>query len=293
MGKTKDGFFGIDKIMDICDNFEIKVLFFVDFAEAWDYGEDRIKSIVTHIANRGHDIGVHIHPDHMADHKRLFLYEYSKQEQYEIIKKCTNLYQEFLGEKPKAFRAGKYGANRDTLDVFNELGYEFDFSQFYKQKWCGINPPITLISPVKYKGIIEIPVTVYRSLKIGRYERFDKLDAVMDKHELKYMIKKYSNQIDDIIGVLFYHSFSMLEWRDAPDNPVANKKEINKFIDALEFINKTKNLQFISLKELEKKININNPSQKMLINKNFFTSFFFSIIRYINIKKMRKMKKMK
>ena len=53
--------------MDVCDTYNVKALFFLDFAEAWDYGCDKIKEVVKLILKRGHDIGVHIHPDHMLD----------------------------------------------------------------------------------------------------------------------------------------------------------------------------------------------------------------------------------
>ena len=37
-GKTVDGqFYGIDFIMDFCEKYGTRGLFFVDFAEVWDY----------------------------------------------------------------------------------------------------------------------------------------------------------------------------------------------------------------------------------------------------------------
>ena len=70
-GKTKNGILaGIPMIMDICDKYNVKGLFFVDFAEAWDYGKDSITKVVKYIKKRGHDVGVHIHPDHMMPSKK-------------------------------------------------------------------------------------------------------------------------------------------------------------------------------------------------------------------------------
>ena len=137
-GETSDGKeYGIDMIMDLLDRNGIRGLFFVDIAEAWDYGEEGVCSVLRHIKDRGHDVGVHIHPDHMADKRRSFLHEYSYDEQYDIIRKCTDFYEDVLKERPEAFRAGKYGANRDTLDILARLGYAADFSQFYGQK-CNV-----------------------------------------------------------------------------------------------------------------------------------------------------------
>lgn len=174
--------------MDICEQYNAKVLFFVDIAEAWSHGEQKIADVIKHIIARGHDVGVHIHPDHMADRNRPFLWQYSIKEQYDIINKCTNFYRNVTGKSPVAFRAGKYGANRDTLDILNELGYKYDFSQFYGQKWCGINPPVALFLPQRYKKIIEFPVTIFRSLKLGPIIRYDKIDAEMCKKEYRHIM---------------------------------------------------------------------------------------------------------
>ena len=215
MGETKNGeLYGIPKIMDICDEYGVKALFFVDFAAAWDYGKDKIEDVVKYILNRGHDVGVHIHPDHMADRKRLFLYEYSKEEQREIIKKCTNLYIEIVGEKPKAFRAGKYGLNYDTLDILAECGYKADFSAFYKSKWCGLNPPLTVNRSVRLdNGIIEFPVTVYGNYFPGIFDRVDKLDVNSSLAEHTWVLSQLARQKDIDTISLFVHSFSFLKWR--------------------------------------------------------------------------------
>ena len=46
-GKTVNGeYYGISKIMDICDSFQVKGLFFVDIPEIWDYGYEKIKEVI-------------------------------------------------------------------------------------------------------------------------------------------------------------------------------------------------------------------------------------------------------
>lgn len=295
-GKAVDGKeYGINHIMDICDRFAVKALFFVDIAEAWDYGKEKIAEVATHIRNRGHDVGVHVHPDHMADKSRLFLWEYTREEQFEIIKKCTDLYVEIMGEHPLAFRAGKYGANRDTLDVLDELGYKFDFSQFYGQKWCGINPPVAINTPVKYKSIIEIPVTIYESISVGKFRRYDKIDATMNLSEYKYIMDKSVNLADNLIITLFYHSFSMLYWRDDPDSVSVNKKEESKFIKTLAYITNSSDYKFISLKDLtnEKLGDIfENNSNCIYKIKNPIISIWFTILKAFRIKKYNKKAKL-
>lgn len=249
-GKTRDGkLCGIDMLMDVLDQHHMKGLFFVDIAEAWDYGEDKIAKVLKHIEERGHDIGVHIHPDHMADKKKLFLSEYSRDEQYEIISKCTDFYENVLGHKPLAFRAGKYGANRETLDILAELGYKVDFSEFYGQKWCHIDPPVAKVNVQKLdNGLIEIPVTSYVSLDMGVYSRHDKLDCGQTFSEFRTLMDVLEKNGDGI-AVLFAHSFSLIDWRRIPNAPKFKPELKKRLVQQLDYVNERSNLKNLSLQE--------------------------------------------
>ncbi len=253
MGETKDGRqAGIPLIMDILEQFQVKGLFFVDFAEAWHYGKEKIFAVVKYIRERGHDVGVHIHPDHMADPKRMFLSQYSYDEQYDIIKRCTDLYMEITGERPLSFRAGKYGANRDTLRILGDLGYKADFSEFFgHDKWCHIQPPVTGNETVKLdNGMIEFPVMSYENYVKGLFHRFDKLDINRSSFEHKYILRRIMHEDKIEVVSLFCHSFSLLSWRHRPDNPIVKRREVLHLRKALQQVAITENIKFASLDEL-------------------------------------------
>lgn len=251
-GITESGRYGIEKIMDEFEKYGIHILFFLDFAEVWDYGEDQIKQVVDCILSRGHDIGVHIHPDHMADKNRLFLWEYSYEEQDEIIRRCTDIYIKLVGKAPISFRAGKYSANCDTLNILCKYGYRYDFSQFYGQKWCGLSPAITINSPVRFKEIVEFPVTMHRSISLFGYKRFDKFDIEgMSSTEIKYALKQITKQDFNVVITFFFHSFSLLEWASDPDHPVLSSKKLKKLRMAIQMAGNNPELEFISEKDLE------------------------------------------
>ena len=288
-GKLDDGSkAGIDLIMDIAEEYKTKALFFVDFAEAWDYGKEKISEVVLHIEQRGHHVGVHIHPDHMADINRNFLWEYSKEEQTELIKKCTDLYIEILGHNPKSFRAGKYSANIETLDIINDLGYRYDFSEFMGQKWCGIDPPITADKPCKYKNIIEFPVTVFKAVDTPLFKRYDKIDMEMVKSEFDYLIGNY-NSLDNNVISLFLHSFSFIKWRKNPDSPKVWKQNIKKCKKALARVSKLNNFMLVSEPELEsivytKELLIEDGNKDPQIKiKNWFLAYYFLVVTSIRI----------
>ena len=290
LGQTEKGRYGIEYIMDILDEFDVKALFFVDFAEAWDYGEEKVRNVVDIIKKRGHDVGVHIHPDHMADKKRLFLWEYSREEQYDIIKKCTELYVKLVGEKPLSFRAGKYGANLDTLDILCELGYKYDFSLFYHQKWCGIEPAFTINTPCLYKSLVEYPVTMHTSFVLGRLKREDKIDIEgMTEGELKYALNQVLAQNYQVVVTLFFHSFSLLNWRHNPDSPNVNKRNINKIKHALNYVKNNRQLQFIDETNLHNIIldpeSMRNANESDIIWDKKLKGIYYTIIKAFKIAK--------
>jgi len=289
-GTTRDGKqYGIVRIMDLCDQHNVKAIFFVDIAEVWDYGKEKIADVIKLIRQRGHFVGIHIHPDHMADSKRLFLWEYTKEEQYEIIKKCLDFYSEVTNEKPIYFRAGKYGANYDTLDILNELEVKYDFSENYGQKWCGINPPVAYNMPQKYKEIYEIPVTSYCSLKFGKYKRYDKIDGEMLFSEFKRVMRKIANDKRDIVVILFFHSFSLLNWRHNPDNPRYNLRGEKKFVKMLEYISKSQNFSFVTPDKLTIGRDVEEIDPKVIdTSRNVVIAMYYSFLRLIKLGKQNK-----
>ena len=241
---------GIDKIMDLADEFGIKGLFFVDFAAAWEYGKENVSDVVNHIIERGHDVGVHIHPAHMDCSGRKFLSDYTYDEQFDLINKCTMLYKEITRKSPKSFRAGRYSANNDTLKILNKLGYRYDFSEFYGQKWCKISPAITSISPVRYDGIVEIPVTSFQSIKFGSYEKYNRLDGAHESFFFRYILKR-ARRIDNISVTMFSHSFSFIDWRGHPDTPFADEDAYRKTYANFVFMKEDPEIMFVSEKQLE------------------------------------------
>lgn len=250
-GEVSDGTrCGIDMLMDVFDKYHVKGLFFVDMAEAWDYGQDKVLGVVSHIKDRGHDVGMHIHPDHMADKNRRYLWQYTLDEQKEIIGKCTELYQNTFHEHPLYFRAGRYGADNNTLDIISSIGYKYDFSEFYNHKGCHILPEITCNKVVRYKDIVEIPVSSYKSFNKFGYSRFDKLDISMPQREFIQVADLM--RMDDSVDIIsfFLHSFSLLKWRNQVDNPTLIDSELKKLENILGYM-KNKNYQFISATALQ------------------------------------------
>jgi len=288
-GKTEgDKEYGIRALMDLFEKYQYTGLFFVDIAEAWDYGEKEITGVIECIKSRGHDVGVHVHPDHMADPNRRFLWEYSYDEQYEIISRCTAFYEKVLGTRPLSFRAGRYGANDDTIKVLQQLHYKYDFSEFPHNKRCGMSfdGKYNQIKEIPGTSILEIPVSVFQSFRSPFYSRFDKVDVAQSLGEYKKVIDSFD--ADEMI-VFFAHSFSMLNWRKNPDRPRVNKSEYKKIDDMLEYLHK-KNINVFREESLEECRRHNGNGyislakgvgQYLLFSKRAYTTLHDRIVRNV------------
>lgn len=279
-GKTVDGKeYGIRYLMDMFSERGIRGLFFVDIPEIVDHGEDKIERVLKDINEKGHDVGVHVHPDHMADINRRYLWQYSREEQYEIIARCTDLYEKILKKQPLSFRAGRYGADNNTLEVLDELGYKYDMSEFYASRYCKIDPPVTWnrIVTCGKNGLKEIPVTTFKSLSTPFYSRNDQIDSGNERSEFKRNIKAItSTGTVDVIS-MFFHSFQFLDWRKHPDQPTFSRKRWKKSISNLDLLISQK-LDFISEKDLaELPINEKDIIGALDRSKGIIPYYFFGL----------------
>lgn len=259
-GKYKGKEYGINKIMDICDALNIGASFFLDIAEAWTWGDKVIRQIGTTILNRNHDLQMHLHPDHFTKSNRLFLHNYNYEEQRQILQTCLDKFIQLFEYKPIAFRAGKYGANYDTLNILSGLGIKQDFSMFYNQKWCDLNnPPFTINNLKKYKNLIEVPVTVFKSFDIFGIRRFEaiSIDSISPA-EFKKFFKKIIEKNKPRIIVLMLHSFSFIKMDKKGDIKRIDKSAIKRTKKILKILSQKNNISFITTSELWQKIKENN-----------------------------------
>ena len=279
-GQARDGReYGISFLMNLFERNDIKALFFVDIPEIADRGENKIAEVMHHISERGHDVGVHVHPDHMADSNRRYLWEYTADEQYEIIARCTDFYEKTLKKPPLSFRAGRYGANNDTLDVLEKLGYRYDMSEFYASRYCKINPPVTWNRIVQCgdRQLKEVPVTTVKSFSVPFYSRNDQIDSGRLPGEFRrFMSEIIETSAVDVVS-MFFHSFQFLDWRINPDSPKFSDRKLNNVIKNLQYL-KEQNVRFISENELA---NIEENQEDKLgavdTSKGLMAYYFFTI----------------
>ena len=256
-GKINSEEFGISKIMDLCDYFQIKASFFIDVYEYSLHGCSVMKEVVEKITKRSHDIQLHTHPawpiDSRDDHKiqewkrnncpfdpeRPWMYQYDLNEQVEILNKGKELLERWINTEIIANRAGGYGANKTTLAAAKLTGLKMDFSAFRRHSNCRLKASANTITTID--GIVEVPTTGFYRARFLRFpkipfkRRFVKTDIDWafleelkfyyeegERHNLKFM-------------VLFMHSYSFVKMSTNFEFFEPDYNEIRKFEKFIEW----------------------------------------------------------
>lgn len=239
-GRSSDGnYHGLKEIVDYLKSKRLVGVFFVDFAEFFDYQEREIEDVIAYLKNENQYIGLHLHPDHMGNKEKTFLWEYSYDEQNEMIRKCIQKFVSYVGYYPIMFRAGKFGADDRTIKALANNGILLDLSSYYHHSWCKItnqpysNAPYSLNCKVK-----EIPVSVFRSMDLpnGKSLRYDQIDLGVTHKEFISAINNQKCIEDGAIITAFFHSFSFFPDRRNPERLKYSPKCKDTFMKNIEFI---------------------------------------------------------
>lgn len=203
--------------------------FFLNVYESKAWGAPALRAIAQELQKRGHDVALHTHPQWMYDPHRVYMYQYTLDEQMRIVGDGVRLLREWTGLPVVAHRTGAYSANADTMEALGRNGITLDFSFFPGAAEChldGLGLPINL--PGAVGKVEEIPVTVYE-----RLERPAGLGRLLPAHRASGKIDV--NSMDDesqalpalntVVAahtpyiVLFLHSFSFMRAPRAANQP--------------------------------------------------------------------------
>jgi len=221
----------------------LRGVYFLDVHGAACYGEGRYVEMCDRLQSKGHSIQLHTHPDQMYDPRRRHMHEYSIEEQTNIILEGIGLLKKWTGKTPIAHRAGRYGANEDTLKALNINGIHLDSSFFYGRADCKLSFNRSN-DPIMSCGVWEIPVTVVPEpveklgMRFPRWTRkfwrnFAKLDVNgMSGQQLCQAVMEVWGKTPFV--VIFLHSFSFI--RRNPTGFVLDREAVDSFRSLLRML---------------------------------------------------------
>ncbi len=220
-GENRKGTYGVPLIMDILENWGFRATFFVEVFCSYVLGAEEVGRVFESIRKRGHDVQLHLHPvqrfyrDFLRGRPRReqdLMFQFPADEQRELVCEGVELFRQFTGVRPRAFRAGCYGASEVTLGALRENGVVIDssYNLAFLDRTCGFRQR-PLNAPQVLEGIHEFPVTNFSSAGKGNYKALE-ISAVSVWEILATIRRLKESGCRDI--VLVFHSFSFLKNRD-------------------------------------------------------------------------------
>ncbi len=205
------------------------------------YNDECCKVLRDEIA-MGAIIGAHLHPEYIEP--KLGVTDFNGKPNYEFacyaydtdieckkIENLTELIVAKLNVKPEWYRAGRYGADLDTVKSLQKLGYKYDSSVTPLLDWSAIGGPnhskapeqpywidpknyYQSISEKESIGILEFPITISgkRLGIIGKLlpDHWLFYNWIRPSHmtvfEQKILIKKFFKKYKDPTLVMMFHS---------------------------------------------------------------------------------------
>lgn len=242
-GVTPGGEFGIRYQSQLLARYGLKAVFFVESLFACAAGVTPLRKIVSCVEEGGHDVELHLHtewlrwivdqtlPKKAGNNIRDFTVE----EQATLIEKAVMNLEASSGKRPCAFRAGNYGANRDTLRALAKNGIRFDtsYNPSYLNSSCGLVMDKVMTEPHRVEGIWEMPIMVFedwpghlRHLQLCACSWLEIQDCLM---------WAWKNNVESI--VLVSHSFEMLKRPIRCDVPSSiNRVVVRRFEQLCSFL---------------------------------------------------------
>jgi len=224
--------------------------FFVNpYEQAW-IGTPAVRSVAAALDAAGQDVELHTHPESAYDPARHYMYEYSLDEQVEIVRAGAALLHEWTGKPVVAHRAGAYGADANTLVALARNGITWDSSAFWKHP----NSRLDLLNRPRnlswsWAGVNELPVNVYERVDHARFLGIDfESQPVIRKVDVDWIVNPQEAR-DAIAGliaadvpaiVVFAHSFSFIHGKTADGTFIPDHVSIELFQVILDEVAKQK-----------------------------------------------------
>lgn len=159
---------GIHYQMDVMERHGIRGVFFVDPMPALVWGQDAVERIVQPILERGHEVQLHLHTEWLrfakdnplGDRTGRNMRDFTLAEQRVLIAYAADRLVVAGAPFPKAFRAGNYGADENTLQALGDCGIAFDssFPAGLLGNECGIEGILGSCAPFRRNNAVELPI---------------------------------------------------------------------------------------------------------------------------------------
>ncbi len=172
-GPTSRGNYGLPYQLHQLREHGLTGVFFVEPLFSTRFGPDPLAEIIGLVQEHGHEIQLHLHTEWVDESrqplldgvtsKKQFLRYFSLEEQTTLIQAGAKLIERAGAQHVKAFRAGGFGFNRDTLRALarNRIAFDSSYNASMFGPDSGVSPGVALVEPAECEGVHEYPMTVF------------------------------------------------------------------------------------------------------------------------------------
>lgn len=156
---------GIDLQMDLLEHFGFRGTFFVDVLMEFEYGQRALERTIEAIAGRGHEIELHVHPEHLEWSSDRGVAEIARGGVRDtdifrrVLDLSVDLFERRVGRRPVAYRAGAFRIADAHFPILEEFDIRIDSSvhPYFNSNvsdWMR-----TRVQPFHVGTVLEIPPT--------------------------------------------------------------------------------------------------------------------------------------
>ncbi|THF61620.1 polysaccharide deacetylase family protein [Pseudothauera rhizosphaerae] len=233
-GRSAAGEYALPRTLELLAAHGLKGVFFVEPLFSARFGARHLETIVGMIQDAGQEVQLHLHPEWTDEirpavfpdkpYKRQHLFHYSLDEQTRLIALGLDLLRGAGARDVNAFRAGSFGANRDTLLAAEACGLRYDSSLNMCASVSGrdIRDAEPFHFPRPHGALQLVPMTVFRD---GRGRLRPAQVGACSFAELKDVLADSAARGHGCVTLLS-HNFEMLRAGSSkPDKVVVSRFE--------------------------------------------------------------------
>ncbi|NRA71090.1 MAG: polysaccharide deacetylase family protein [Gammaproteobacteria bacterium] len=222
---------GFNDLLNLLNRHQVKATFFTEALNAHYFGIDEMKKHVSTMLRFDHDVQLHTHPvwqefrntdwKNIVVNKKLkdnFL-NMSSTDIQQVLGDAIDIFEQWTGKKPLAFRAGNLQASLELYDALDKTGFKLASNiglPIYRptEDRLNIENQVTYLS-----NIVEFPVTTFQSMGI-RHKALTIQGT--STNEIKQVLKQCKKLgIKHVIVLTHVHEF-------IKTNPLTQQKKANK-----------------------------------------------------------------
>lgn len=241
-GKTSEGEFGLPYQIGLLNQYGLKATYFLEPLFADRVGHKHLIDLVDLIQCNNQEVQLHLHTEWLSEiydptvpaHFKQYMHQFTLNEQAALIAKGVLSLQAAGVEKLHAFRAGGYGANRDTLRAVAQNGLLFDssYNSCYLGEDCKIDLNEQLLQPYKIENIWEFPISFFQDYP--NHWRHAQLAACSAKEMETALLNAWRQGWFSFVIVL--HSFELVKGRSIGKLSAPDKLNISRFNHLCKFL---------------------------------------------------------